>query len=73
MYQVEKGIELVNVERGRKGIYPFRQMEIGDSFVCEFERRHKVATAATGLKPMKFATRIVVENGKRVCRVWRIA
>ena len=72
MYQVQKGVELTNPRRGRKRIYPFQQMEVGDSFVVEIQNRARVVSAASSCKEMKFATRVVVEDGKKVCRVWRV-
>lgn len=72
MYQVEKGVKLASPCRGRKRIYPFNQMEIGDSFAVEIENRARVVSAASSCRGMKFATRVVLEDGKKVCRVWRV-
>lgn len=68
MYQVEKGVP---VPSGFK--YPLREMEVGDSFSAPWKERVKIAVSGQKLKPKRFATRVLIENGKRVCRVWRIA
>lgn len=68
MYQVEKGVPLPSASK-----YPLREMEVGDSFSAPWQERHRIAVTGNKLKPKRFATRVLVENGERVCRVWRIA
>ena len=46
-YQVEKGVPLPENMKGRKSIYPFADMEIGDSFAFEPDRYNTVRRAAT--------------------------
>ena len=70
MYEIEKNIPTVRAYK-----YPFRDMEIGDSFLvpCVDDRaakidRSKISGAAWYLRPKKFSTRRV-EGG---IRVWRV-
>lgn len=71
MYSIEKGIEIPKSQK-KNLKYPFRNMEIGDSFFVEKDRRLAaysiVSQFARQNPPMKFTTR-VVDGG---VRVWRI-
>lgn len=79
---VDRGIPMpsYNREGGRPAKWPWRRMEIGDSFVM---REHvdrlstvSVSTRITGAQKAtgrKFSQRKVEENGKLVIRVWRTA
>ena len=60
---------------GRARIYPLAEMEVGDSFALPKEEATRVSAAMSyrGLKPKRFARRMVIENGVKVVRVWRIA
>ena len=66
---VDKGIPVPRSLRGRSK-YPFRQMEIGDS--CFIPRKNGQQITINHLKPLRFTTRHVVENGIDGVRVWRI-
>lgn len=72
--KIEKGVPLPR----RDGKYPFAKMEVGDSFAVEIENENtppRVSSYAhIGGKRlgMKFTVRSVVENGKKVIRVWRV-
>jgi hypothetical protein len=46
-YQIEKGIPLPGNLNGRASVYPFPQMEVGDSFAFEPDRYNTVRRAAT--------------------------
>lgn len=72
MYVIEKGIPVMESGGGRPKLYPLRDMKVGDSFCVDVCKRSSVASVASALKPKRFATRIVDENGKKVCRVWRV-
>lgn len=77
-FTIEKGIPPPEDKPKTRNKYPFKEMEIGDSFFVqtsddEDERtvRNKIGTAARGAKwrtGMKFVTR-AVEGGVRVWRV----
>jgi len=73
MIEIEKGIPLPEVKRGRKGNYryPWRDMAIGDSFLApDADIRYMAASAVGARKRLgrRFACR-TVEGG---VRVWRI-
>ncbi len=66
--KIEKNIELQKISQYKK--YPFKKMEIGDSFQTDL-KRERVAKAAYiyGLRnDKKFATRKLPSG----CRCWRI-
>ena len=50
--------------------YPFRKMEIGDSFFIP--NRSSTGISTDIYKPKKFTMRAVTENGVKGVRVWRI-
>jgi hypothetical protein len=53
--------------------YPWREMELGDSFAVPLDSsvRNNLANVSKRLG-IKLASRTVVENGARVRRIWRI-
>lgn len=70
MYSIEKNVPL----KKAISLYPFREMEVGDSFfVPAGEKMLRARAAAHGFskenRPKKFATR-TVEGGMRI---WRVA
>lgn len=71
MFKIEKGIPLAARSHGREKIYPFSDMEIGDSFLTENKKVGRAAIQFTKRhnNGWKFATR---KEGDGV-RVWRIA
>lgn len=68
--EITKGVP---APRGRKSKYPFREMEIGDSFFAPGSSVIGIHGCARRHRPMKFTCRSVVENGIAGIRVWRIA
>lgn len=75
MYNIEKKVPIpVFYDRGAPPKYPFRQMEIGDSFVVEgsdqerTRAQHAAHTFAQNHSKFKFTTRSFI-NGMRI---WRI-
>lgn len=48
--------------------YPYREMSVGDSFVCKLNVRYNLSTVGNRLN-MRFASRQLNENQ---IRVWRI-
>ena len=73
-YVIEDGIPLPKRKGGpgSKPKYPFRQMDVGDSFLCRDVNQKTLSWAAricSKRHGMKFATR-KVDGG---VRVWRIA
>lgn len=72
MINIEKNIPIK--KRGKKQLYPFDTMEVGDSFFAEGKKRNSVYISCRemlerrGMTDRKF-TFSVEENG---VRVWRI-
>ncbi len=79
MFNIEKNVP-VPFKNTPTALYPFRQMEIGDSFfiplkegdVMQMLQSRVAATARTVLGPKKISTRCVTENGVKGLRVWRV-
>lgn len=85
-YTIEKDVPVPEPHRGnvtpRRVLYPFAQMEPGDSFVetrrkgetlpkCAVRMRSASASAAAR-NGHRYAVRQVFENGVRAVRVWRV-
>jgi hypothetical protein len=80
--QIDKGIPMPNPERVRGAApkYPWRTMEVGDSFILrEYAGRDSTTRASAQIDYAKkstgrqFAQRKVEENGKIFIRVWRVS
>lgn len=73
--QIDKGVPLPKRRLPSEPMYPWRSMEIGDSFFVEKRGASmtKQALAAGKASNRKFITRSVEENGVTGIRVWRIA
>ena len=72
-FKVEKDVPLPKLVRRVK--YPFREMEVGDSFFYEGGQKsiHTAASKFCRDNPeYKFTTRQVEEGGVKGVRVWRI-
>jgi hypothetical protein len=73
MKTIEKNIPLPSKVLGKQTQYPFKDMSIGDSFLCEVgakqNRLTSINSRAGKRLGMKFTSRIV-EDGR--IRVWRI-
>lgn len=70
MIAIEKGIPIPNSGAGRTPKYPWRTMEVGDSFFAENVRNvSAMAAAAMRRTGLKFTVR-KVEDGHRI---WRVA
>jgi hypothetical protein len=67
--EITKG--LPTPHRGRSK-YPFRDMELGDSFFAPGGTVIGLHGCARRHRPMRFTCRSVVENGVAGVRVWRI-
>ena len=67
---IEKGIEIPS--RNVDARYPFKDMEVGDSFFTTSTPQSYVSLNTRVLRPKKFSCRTVVENGIRGLRIWRI-
>lgn len=72
MIQINKGIPVPDEAWGSK--YPFREMEIGDSFFEAGGTVSKLQNAASHWRKkagMKFKARQVCEDGVDGARIWR--
>lgn len=67
--EINKG--LPTPQRGRTK-YPFRDMELGDSFFAPGASVISLHGCARRHRPMRFTCRSLVENGVAGVRVWRI-
>ena len=67
--EINKGLP---TPRGRRSKYPFREMDIGDSFFAPGSSVIGIHGCARRHRPMRFTCRTVVENGVGGIRVWRI-
>lgn len=73
MIKIQKGIPVAPNRRGRKPLYPFSDMRVGDSFEVTTDDRTSVGNSARQWceregNGWKFTTSA---NGKKV-RIWRI-
>jgi len=74
--KIEKGIKIQKFQVGRKRVYPFHEMEVGDSFLIPKNRVASVRHCAfhfgkqTGNKSFKISVRGIE---KAQSRVWRTA
>lgn len=69
--KIDKGIELPPNSGGRPRKYPWRDMEIGDSFFIPQKRYSGLFTGARNAG-IKIRTRQMNENGVDGIRVWRV-
>lgn len=58
---------------GRPAKYPWRQMQVGDSFFVAGRTSRCICKDASAYRPMRFRTKTVIVNGERGVRVWRTA
>jgi hypothetical protein len=77
MFEIEKNVPVEMPEnRGRKRLYPFPDMEIGDSFFAEGKTIELLTTNASiyGTRHgKKFSCKSTESMGQKGVRVWRIA
>jgi len=76
MFKIEKGIPLPEAPTrgGRRSIYPFGDLEIGDSFFVPNKTKMASTITAAGRKlNVKLVYRVQEENGKPGTRIWRVA
>lgn len=73
MNKIDKGIPMPTARSGI-AVYPWADMEIGDSFAVQLIDRERVRSAASLQRERRgwsFVTRTVTEDGDTVVRVWR--
>ena len=62
-----------NRQPRRPALYPWRMMQIGDSFFAPGKTPEAMRRTGNRYRPMRFKRRSVVVNGLHGTRVWRIA
>lgn len=67
LIQVDKNIP-VPTERSKRSKYPWRELQVGDSFLIEPQMRSSMAGLAA-----RFGMKITTANDGGKVRVWRIA
>ena len=74
MHTIEKNIPFTAPDGGRRRIYPFHDMEIGDSFFTTRVRQARGAAYQHGkIHYMKFVSRRQTsKEGKVGVRIWRV-
>jgi hypothetical protein len=73
-FQVEKGVPAPE-ERGRNAtLYPWREMEVGDSFFAAGKTSQKLQSAAWHWRHngWKFVARKETKDGVKGARIWRV-
>ena len=71
MIEIEDGVEVPFKNKSVR--YPFKSMEVGESFFVEGKVTSQVMSAARIYGPMKFTSRAAEKDGVKGVRVWRIA
>lgn len=69
---IDRGVPLPSETRGAKAIYPFRDMQLGDSFLLPATVKYPTQVCTTGNlrhSPKRFTCRKTAEG----YRIWRIA
>lgn len=67
--KIDKGVPCPS---RRNRIWPFPEMEIGDSFFAPGKSGANLHVASRSAPSFKFTTRTVTENGVKGTRVWRV-
>lgn len=70
--KIDKNVPMPKEKRGKPCGYPWRQMEIGDSFFVS-EKGYSGFHTWTKRLGIKISIRKVTENGVTGVRVWRVA
>jgi hypothetical protein len=77
MYEIETGIEAPVKSRGREPKYPWRELDIGDSFFASVADAPGRSLRSSMIHAQKryglvLTSRTRVENGVKGIRIWRI-
>lgn len=74
--KIDKNKPIPKGKVGGQTVYPFREMEIGDSIFCQLPQGSSMYAAARVFQnrnpEYKMAGRVVTEDGIEGYRVWRI-
>jgi len=69
-FKIDRGIPMPVLPA--RNLYPFAQMQIGDSFLVPMEAATRCRANFKHHRPMRFTAHTVVENGTQGLRVWRL-
>ena len=72
MIKIDKNVPTPNLARDPNTKYPFREMDVGDSFFAGDRTTAQMSVNTQHYRPKKFTCRTVTENGVKGVRVWRI-
>ena len=74
MIRIEKNIPIPDVHRGRgrQPIYPFAQMDVGDSFAAPVAKWNTIRTVS-GQWAKRLGRQFVTRRDGDSIRVWRVA
>lgn len=74
-YKIDKGVPIPKQEtRGRRPIYPFGKLEVGDSFAVDIELRERIQAYAAQYKRYHGGGwDYVTRSNETETRVWRTA
>lgn len=78
MYEIDRGVEIPapNIHNRNSRIYPFREMEIGDSFLVPGNENKKALQARVGSAACYYGkrnnSRFVTRSVEGGVRVWRV-
>lgn len=75
-FKIEQGVEMPKNQSGRPKLYPFHEMQTGDSFFIPLNGKTAAGAQRNVLSCAKkqgflVSTRQVTENGSSGVRVWR--
>lgn len=74
MYAIEKNVPMITKARpGRKSVYPFREMKLGDSFAIPTQPIAKKVAAAASHHARRYGkAKFSVCKHKSAWRCWRV-
>lgn len=77
--QVDKNVPIPPPQDRRNIKYPYKQLEVNDSFAVPIKEKRDIYTVMCGVHvrnkrhpDKQFTSRVVTENNKKCVRVWRI-
>ncbi len=71
-HSIDRDIPIPNVALKKEGIYPWEQMEVGDSFFVSREESLKVSAAAASRKKRHPDFDYVMRRDGAGTRIWRV-
>ena len=70
MYRIDKGVAIPEIRHGRSAKYPWREMDVGDSFYVEGKAGHIGDLASQ--QSMKLGRTFTTRRDAGGVRVWRV-